>query len=182
MQQCNNLTVKQYTSALLAFLSLCTAALADSRQLPMRSINYMSYFNKAEFDERFPGKPIRGKTPTEVGYYVVYEHESLVYYFGPDEIKTIADMYKRELDRVVGIVKEKREILKTAKTYIVKLPTDEATIPPAESERAANEAKENEEPPEKNTEEERKVQPKSTPAPKPKPEPWWKRMFRWFGM
>ena len=164
------LTNMKCLSLLFTFLLICTSAHAQSRQLPLRSINYMSYFNKAEFDERFPGKPIKDKQPTEKGYYVVYHHESLVYYFGPDELKVIAEMYKRELDRVVGVVKGKRESLMSAKTYIVKLPADAAHAPSLEKDKNSD----NEKSEEWNEKAERGE------AAKPKPVPWWKRLFSWF--
>ena len=143
---------------LLIFFFICTSAFAESRQLPLRSINYLSYYDKGEFDERFPGTPITGNQPSEKGHYLVYEHESLIYYFGPDKSKSIVTLYKRELDRIVGLVKDKRESLKTAKTYLVKLPRDEVGAQSPES-KAAEATSEN--------------------TAKPKPKPWWKRLFGW---
>jgi len=149
-------------SLLLFYLMMTAVVFAGSRQLPLRSINYMSFYTKQEFDERFPGKVITDKHPSDEGYYVVYQHENLLYYFGPDMYESIAEIYKEELDRVVEIVKGKRESLKTAKTYILKLPRDKASAPSASESTSEETAK--------------------SGAPKPpEPESWWSRLFRKIG-
>ena len=153
---------------------------AGSRILPTRAISYTRYLNKADFDQMFPGTPIEpGKTPQAAGFYVVYHHESLIYYFGPEPKEWAAELYLKDLEEVVAIVTVKRPELKSAHTYIQKFPQDIAA-----SGSTANGSPSSKDSSESSSEQkESSPSPSSTPAPPspPQPEPWWKKLLGVFG-
>lgn len=140
---------------------------AQAKQIPLDALNYIHFLKKADFDARFPGVALAANTrPTSEGYYIVYTHESLTYYFGPTEDTIIAEVYKQELDRIVAEVQSMRSHLDSARTYLIQIPEERST--PSEKTNT---------PPEQSTEE-----PTSSPQQEQEDsQPWWKRLFRALG-
>lgn len=141
---------------------------ASSRILPTRAINYTRYLNKQDFDSMFPGTVLKpGETPQASGYYVVYQHENLIYYFGPETSEIAAELYLEDLDKVVGMVQSKRATLQSAITDIQKFPRD--ITPPQTN------ASNNSHPDHPNVPNNPSRQPSEPPT------PWWEKVLKIFG-
>jgi len=151
-----------------------TSIYAARRILPTKAINYTRYLHKQAFDDMFPGTPLQpGATPQAAGYYVVYQHEHLTYYFGPEKSEIAAELYLEDLDKVVDIVKSKRARLQSATTSIEAFPQP-LSRPQTEQNPAPSSAEKNNPP---------ATSPRpSQPNPSPDaPEPWWKKVLKVFG-
>lgn len=73
---------------------------------PIRVINeaaipFTGFLSKVEFDQRYPGDLFDDSAKLDKGWYVIYKHESLNYYFGPILLESIGKDY---LDQLSGIV------------------------------------------------------------------------------
>lgn len=140
---------------------------ANSRILPTQAINYTQYLNKEAFDAMFPGTVLKpGENPQIPGYYVVYQHQQLIYYFGPENSEIAAELYLEDLDKVVSLVQAKRASLHTATTTIQEFPSDPKTTKP--------------QPPDANS----PPQPPTTSDRKPAkpPMPWWRKVLKIIGL
>ena len=121
--------------------------------LPLESVFYIGQMKKAEFVSMYPGTVIQDpKNDLKTGFYIVYEHESLFYYFGPADNRALLKGYKEVLDGIVVKVKEKRPSLVSAKTYFY---------------------------PEEENKEQDTSQPSVFQVPQPIPtmKPWWETVF-----
>lgn len=65
------------------------------------AISYMRFLSKVDFDQRFPGKNMSGPEALDSGWYVIYEHESLNYYFGPMLLESTGKDYLSKLEETV---------------------------------------------------------------------------------
>ena len=83
------------------FLLLLPTAVSAARVMQAQAIPYSSFLSKADFDQRFPGEQVSDLSKLNPGWYVIYEHESLVYYFGPVLLQSTGQDY---LDELTGIV------------------------------------------------------------------------------
>ena len=54
--------------------------LSAARVIEESAIPYLAFLSKADFDSRFPGELVEDRSTLEPGWYVTYEHESLVYF------------------------------------------------------------------------------------------------------
>ena len=108
------MTTRQYwpLSYLLILLTALTQSFATStaeiRVIGQIAITYTEFLPKAEFDQRFPGEIKSDLTDLEEGWYVVYEHESLNYYFGPIMLKAMGEDYLAQLTQIVAAAVEQR--------------------------------------------------------------------------
>lgn len=131
--------------------------------LPTKAISYTPIVSKERFDELFPGKSFEAdQFPEEPGTYIVYQHGRITYFFGPETDRNIAQRYLEYLNNVVDQVQDKREHLKTAKTYLLDLP-QEKNAENSKAETLPDEPEEHSEKASSNT-----------------TEPWWKRLFPWW--
>jgi hypothetical protein len=85
----------------LALLLLLPAAVSATRVMEAQAIPYTSFLSKADFDQRFPGEQVSDLSQLDPGWYVIYEHESLAYYFGPVLLKSTGQDYFDELTEIV---------------------------------------------------------------------------------
>ncbi|MFP4166824.1 MAG: hypothetical protein ACLFUF_06620 [Opitutales bacterium] len=100
----------------VCFLQLCAAVLFLLSPLSTRAqtggedglrvlepgaIPYLRFLEKERFDERFPGERVASVSGLEPGWYVVYEHKALNYYFGPILLESIGKDYLEELQAIV---------------------------------------------------------------------------------
>lgn len=87
----------------LLFLLLFPVVLhaAPVRVLEESSIPYLSFLSKADFDQRYPGELLDDPSKLDTGWYVIYEHESLNYYFGPILLESIGEDYLKQLTATV---------------------------------------------------------------------------------
>ena len=102
---------------LLILFALFTQAFAVSefgagiRVIDESAIPYTEFLSKAAFDQRFPGEIKSDLTDLKSGWYVIYEHEHLNYYFGPILLQSIGEDYLAQLNQIVAAaVKERTEI------------------------------------------------------------------------
>ncbi|MFP4156485.1 MAG: hypothetical protein ACLFU4_02615 [Opitutales bacterium] len=86
---------------LLALVLWLPAAVSGARVMDAQAIPYTSFLSKADFDQRFPGEQVSDLAALEPGWYVIYEHESLAYYFGPVLLQSTGQDYLEELQDTV---------------------------------------------------------------------------------
>jgi len=71
------------------------------RVIDESAIPYMGFLSKADFDQRFPGERIDDPSKLDTGWYVIYEHETLNYYFGPMLLESTGEDYLGQLTETV---------------------------------------------------------------------------------
>ena len=87
-------------------LFLVLPALLQAR--PIRVINeaaipFAGFLSKVDFDQRYPGDLFDDPAKLDSGWYVIYEHESLNYYFGPILLESIGKDYLDQLSEIVEV-------------------------------------------------------------------------------
>lgn len=148
----------------LVFFFLCSLSVCADRILPVDSIAYMRILEKPAFDKRFPGKVVTSAAEVPAGWYVRYQHESLVYLFGASASETTANFYADELREIFQDALAQRSSLSTARMEVLQYPVVEKKNPSQQS--PDKNPAEKESPPEKTP----PAQP-SNPSP-PKPSFW----------
>jgi hypothetical protein len=98
--------VKSGAIALMFFPCLLQAE--PVRVLEEAAIPYMSFLSKADFDQRYPGELIEDVSTLDAGWYIIYQHELLNYYFGPILLESIAEDYLVQLTEIVEAAVEQR--------------------------------------------------------------------------
>jgi hypothetical protein len=97
---------------LLVFLLGSTEVLAQVapgiRVIEESAIPYAGFLSKANFDQRFPGEMKSGPAGLDSGWYVIYEHESLSYYFGPILLESTGQDYLAQLTQTVEAAVQQR--------------------------------------------------------------------------
>jgi hypothetical protein len=84
-------------------LTILTAkvALGQHRVIEEAAIPFTGFLSKADFDQRYPGEMITDLSELSPGWYVIYEHESLSYYFGPILLQATGEDYLGQLTETV---------------------------------------------------------------------------------
>lgn len=100
------LGAKPGVAALVLFPFLLQAE--PVRVLEETTIPYMSFLSKADFDQRYPGELIEDTSTLAAGWYVIYQHETLNYYFGPILLESIGEDYLAQLTETVEAAVEQR--------------------------------------------------------------------------
>ena len=67
------------------------------------AIPFTGFLSKVEFDQRYPGDLYDDSAMLDNGWYVIYEHESLNYYFGPILLESIGKDYLNQLSEIVEV-------------------------------------------------------------------------------
>ena len=105
--------IQSFRQALLA-LALAAAlpgSLSGARVIEARAIPFTAFLPQAEFDERYPGEEVEDLSELKPGWYVIYQHESLSYYFGPILLESTGKDYLQRLTRIVeGAVAQRPSI------------------------------------------------------------------------
>ena len=86
---------------LLGSVSGIAQSSSGIRVIEESAIPYAGFLSKAEFDQRFPGEMKAGPADLDSGWYVIYEHESLNYYFGPILLESTGKDYLEQLTETV---------------------------------------------------------------------------------
>ena len=87
----------------------CVAqSVAGIRVIEESAISYTGFLSKARFDQRFPGQIKSGPAELDSGWYVIYEHESLSYYFGPILLESTGQDYLAQLTQTVDAAVQQR--------------------------------------------------------------------------
>ena len=97
----------------LLFLSLAASLqAAPVRVIDETAIPYANFLSKADFDLRFPGEVISDLSTLDSGWYIIYEHESLSYYFGPILLESVGEDYLAQLTETVKAAVAQRPSIK----------------------------------------------------------------------
>ena len=94
-------------SCLLACGLLAVTAVGSAQPAPgIRvieefAIPYSGFLSKAAFDQRFPGEFKSEPAKLDRGWYVIYEHQRLNYYFGPILLESTGEDYLAQLTATV---------------------------------------------------------------------------------
>lgn len=99
--------------ALLAWICLFTyPSLVWSdvgiRVIDESAISYLEFLPKADFDQRFPGQIKSDLSGLDAGWYVIYTHEKLNYYFGPILLQSTGQDYLAQLTQLVDAAVNQR--------------------------------------------------------------------------
>lgn len=86
---------------LLPGLALSPLQLPAARVIEAGAIPFTAFLSKADFDQRYPGKELADLSQLEPGWYVIYAHESLSYYFGPVLLESTGQDYLAQLTQTV---------------------------------------------------------------------------------
>lgn len=95
------ITNREWPMALILLLSSASLAATQLRVIEESAIPYMAFLARADFDQRFPGEPIDEPSKLQTGWYVIYEHEALNYYFGPILLESTGEDYLGQLSETV---------------------------------------------------------------------------------
>jgi hypothetical protein len=71
------------------------------RVIDETAIPFTAFLPKTDFDQRYPGTLFDDVSDLNSGWYVIYEHESLSYYFGPILLESIGQDYLGQLTETV---------------------------------------------------------------------------------
>lgn len=71
------------------------------RVIDESAIPFTGFLAKLDFDQRYPGERFDDPAKLDAGWYVIYEHESLNYYFGPILLESIGKDYLDQLSETV---------------------------------------------------------------------------------
>lgn len=88
-------------ACLLLVLLLPLTANAAVRVIEAGAIPFIAFLAKADFDQRYPGEQVDDLSKLKPGWYVIYEHESLSYYFGPVLLESTGRDYLAQLTETV---------------------------------------------------------------------------------
>ncbi len=93
-----------FVAALLCLLSarVLGAQTTALRVIEEEAIPFAAFLSKADFDQRYPGKMVADHSQLTAGWYVLYQHESLNYYFGPILLQSTGEDYLAQLQGIVG--------------------------------------------------------------------------------
>ena len=89
-----------------ALLLLILPALLQARPIRVideAAIPFAGFLSKVDFDHRYPGDLFDDSAKIDTGWYVIYEHESLNYYFGPILLESIGKDYLDQLLEIVEV-------------------------------------------------------------------------------
>ena len=93
---------------LLGSVSGIAQSSSGIRVIEESAIPYLGFLSKAAFDQRFPGKMQPGPVDLDSGWYVIYEHERLNYYFGPILLESTGKDYLEQLTETVEAAVQQR--------------------------------------------------------------------------
>ena len=82
------------------------------RVIDETAIPFAGFLAKVDFDQRYPGELFDDPAKLDAGWYVIYEHESLNYYFGPILLESIGKDYLDQLSETVEAAVTQRPSIK----------------------------------------------------------------------
>ena len=78
------------------------------RVIKEAAIPFAGFLSKVDFDQRYPGDLFDDSAKIDTGWYVIYEHEALNYYFGPILLESIGKDYLAQLSEIVEVATMQR--------------------------------------------------------------------------
>lgn len=126
------------TSLCAVLLCFATASLfaqsaSGIRVMEESAISYAGFLSKASFDQRFPGEMKSGPADLDSGWYVIYEHESLSYYFGPILLESTGQDYLAQLTQTVEKVVQQRPTITDYRLELSFEPSETSSAASSES-------------------------------------------------
>ena len=115
-----------------------TLQAAPLRVIDETAIPFTAFLAKADFDQRYPGVRIDDPSKLDTGWYVIYAHESLHYYFGPILLESTGEDYLAQLTETVEAAVAQRPSIQDYRLELSYEPSASASAnpasePPAES-------------------------------------------------
>ncbi|MDP4878949.1 MAG: hypothetical protein NWR36_03600 [Opitutales bacterium] len=135
------------------------------RVIEEEAIPFTRFLSKADFDQRYPGAILDDPSKLDTGWYVIYEHESLSYYFGPILLESTGQDYFEQLKATVGEAVDQRPTIEGYRLELSFEPKASSSSSTATTNPPAEESSESG---------------YSTPQPAPKPSIF-EVIKRWFG-
>lgn len=89
--------------ALLFFVLPALLQATPIRVIDEAAIPFAGFLSKVDFDQRYPADLLDHPSKLDTGWYVIYEHESLNYYFGPILLESIGKDYLDQLSEIVEV-------------------------------------------------------------------------------
>jgi hypothetical protein len=86
--------------------------------LPLESIPASGLLSAADFRARYPGIELETGIPFEDGWYLVYRHAGLTYFFGPEDDRAYLEPWESRLRNIVTTATEVRPQLESARIFI----------------------------------------------------------------
>ncbi|MFQ3226511.1 MAG: hypothetical protein ACI8Z5_002783 [Lentimonas sp.] len=123
----------QTRSALLLFVvllspvSVFAQSAAGIRVIEESAIPYAGFLSEANFNQRFPGKMKSAPAELDSGWYVIYEHESLSYYFGPILLESTGKDYLGQLTQTVEAAVQERPTITDYRLELSFEPSESST-------------------------------------------------------
>ena len=117
---------------IFTFFLINSLQAAPLRVIDETAIPFMSFLAKADFDQRYPGELIEVPAKLDSGWYVIYEHESLNYYFGPILLESIGQDYLDQLTETVEAAVAERPSIKDYRLELSYEPREPQTAEPAD--------------------------------------------------
>lgn len=134
--------VSQFIWFLLGLLITSEKCLAQTqsgiRVIEAGAIPYLEFLSKAEFDQRFPGQIKASRTKLDNGWYVIYVHENLNYYFGPVLLKSTGKDYFNQLSLIVDAAVKQRPTIRNYQLELSFEPAIEDSENSGNSDESAN--------------------------------------------
>lgn len=100
------------------------------RVIDETAIPFMSFLEKADFDHRYPGELIENPALLDGGWYVIYQHEALNYYFGPILLESIGQDYLEQLTETVEAAVAERPSIQDYRLELSYEPKESSNIDP----------------------------------------------------
>lgn len=102
-------SIKTIRAICFAFLFCLVPHFASAaRVIEAGAIPFAAFLSKADFDQRYPGEEVTDLSTLEPGWYVIYEHEALSYYFGPVLLESTGKDYLNQLTETVNAAVDQR--------------------------------------------------------------------------
>ena len=111
-----------YVLLFLVFPALIQAK--PIRVIEEAAIPFTGFLAKVDFDQRYSGKLFDDPAKLDTGWYVIYGHESLNYYFGPILLESIGKDYLDQLSRVVEVAVMQRPSIQDYRLELSFEPSD----------------------------------------------------------
>lgn len=92
---------REQTRSLLFLILPVLLQATPIRVIDETAIPFAGFLAKVDFDQRYPGERFDDLAKLDAGWYVIYEHESLNYYFGPILLESIGKDYLDQLSETV---------------------------------------------------------------------------------
>jgi len=103
------------------------------RVMKETAIPYTRFLSKADFDLRFPGTRLSDASKLKPGWYVVYQHESLNYYFGPMLLESTGSDYLAQFEAILASAIAERPSIQDYRLELAYLPSVEPAQAPSQS-------------------------------------------------